>query len=135
MSKNSKLDKIMAKVGPIPVCLSCGRCVLVGKCCDKLVPVVDYSAYTAADKRADSLAKRVAALEEAIRQAPHTSNCKANTFGPDHCHCWKSDILACHKCGGTKGGTPGNEDIVDGQLVCDYCVAAEKHDSGTGLGP
>lgn len=31
---------------------------------------------------------------------------------------------ACSICGGEKGGVPGNENIIDGQLVCDYCHAA-----------
>jgi hypothetical protein len=29
---------------------------------------------------------------------------------------------ACEICGGTKGGTPGNENIIDGICVCDFCT-------------
>ena len=29
----------------------------------------------------------------------------------------------CEICGGAKGGVPGNENIVDGLVVCDYCHA------------
>lgn len=28
---------------------------------------------------------------------------------------------ACEECNGTKGGTPGNENIIDGRVLCDYC--------------
>jgi hypothetical protein len=30
----------------------------------------------------------------------------------------------CVQCGGRKGGVPGNENIVNGRRVCDYCHAA-----------
>jgi len=30
---------------------------------------------------------------------------------------------ACEFCGGNKGGTPGNENIIDEVVVCDYCTA------------
>jgi cytochrome c5 len=30
---------------------------------------------------------------------------------------------ACQVCHGTKGGEPGNENIVDGMVMCDYCHA------------
>ena len=29
---------------------------------------------------------------------------------------------ACEICGGTKGGTPGNENVIEGVCVCDFCV-------------
>lgn len=29
----------------------------------------------------------------------------------------------CEQCGGTRGGTPGNENIVDGRKLCDCCHA------------
>ena len=29
----------------------------------------------------------------------------------------------CEVCHGTKGGVPGNENIVDGKVICDYCHA------------
>lgn len=35
----------------------------------------------------------------------------------------------CERCKGEKGGTPGNENIIDGQIVCDYCHA-EMMDDG-----
>lgn len=30
---------------------------------------------------------------------------------------------SCQSCYGTKGGIPGNENVVDGQVLCDYCHA------------
>ncbi len=30
---------------------------------------------------------------------------------------------ACSRCHGARGGTPGNENIIDGKPVCDYCHA------------
>lgn len=27
----------------------------------------------------------------------------------------------CSNCGGLRGGVPGNENVVDGKLYCDYC--------------
>lgn len=33
---------------------------------------------------------------------------------------------ACQVCKGEKGGVPGNENIVDGIVMCDYCFA-EKY--------
>lgn len=27
----------------------------------------------------------------------------------------------CTRCDGAKGGIPGNENVIDGKLVCDYC--------------
>lgn len=27
----------------------------------------------------------------------------------------------CEVCGGTRGGCPGNENVVDGTIICDYC--------------
>jgi hypothetical protein len=29
----------------------------------------------------------------------------------------------CEQCGGTRGGVPGNENIVNGRKLCDYCHA------------
>jgi len=29
---------------------------------------------------------------------------------------------ACEICGGTKGGTPGNENVINGMYVCDFCT-------------
>ncbi len=31
------------------------------------------------------------------------------------------DVDACATCGGKRGGVPGNENLVDGKLMCDYC--------------
>jgi hypothetical protein len=28
---------------------------------------------------------------------------------------------ACAKCGGEQGGVPGNENIIEGDPICDYC--------------
>lgn len=30
----------------------------------------------------------------------------------------------CEECHGEKGGVPGNENIVDGRVLCDYCTSA-----------
>lgn len=30
---------------------------------------------------------------------------------------------ACEICHGESGGTPGNENIIEGKVVCDYCHA------------
>jgi hypothetical protein len=30
----------------------------------------------------------------------------------------------CQRCDGEKGGTPGNENVIDGIVTCDYCHAA-----------
>lgn len=27
----------------------------------------------------------------------------------------------CEVCGGTKGGVPGNENVIEGIVMCDYC--------------
>jgi hypothetical protein len=29
---------------------------------------------------------------------------------------------ACEICGGAKGGTPGNENVINGMCVCDFCT-------------
>lgn len=29
----------------------------------------------------------------------------------------------CSRCAGRRGGVPGNENVVDGQLLCDHCHA------------
>lgn len=29
----------------------------------------------------------------------------------------------CERCHGSKGGAPGNENIIDGKKTCDYCHA------------
>lgn len=31
----------------------------------------------------------------------------------------------CSRCRGERGGIPGNENVKDGMLVCDYCTADE----------
>lgn len=33
------------------------------------------------------------------------------------------DRDACQLCGGFRGGVPGNENVIDGVTVCDYCSA------------
>lgn len=30
----------------------------------------------------------------------------------------------CEDCGGVHGGVPGNENIVDGRVLCDYCTTS-----------
>ena len=34
---------------------------------------------------------------------------------------------SCEICKGVKGGTPGNENVIDGVTVCDYCHADESY--------
>lgn len=34
----------------------------------------------------------------------------------------------CSICHGSKGGVPGNENIVDGVVMCDYCHAERMRD-------
>jgi predicted CXXCH cytochrome family protein len=34
---------------------------------------------------------------------------------------WRKDN--CENCHGTRGGVRGNENIVDGKVLCDYCHA------------
>lgn len=29
----------------------------------------------------------------------------------------------CEVCHGTRGGVPGNENIIDGKVMCDYCTS------------
>jgi hypothetical protein len=29
----------------------------------------------------------------------------------------------CEDCGGNRGGMPGNENVVNGRVLCDYCTA------------
>jgi len=35
------------------------------------------------------------------------------------------EVDHCEECGGVNGGVPGNENIVGGKVICDYCHA--KH--------
>lgn len=37
----------------------------------------------------------------------------------------------CARCRGKQGGTPGNENIIDGVVTCDYCHAALMRDRET----
>jgi hypothetical protein len=37
----------------------------------------------------------------------------------------------CEICGGTEGGTPGNENWVDGVIICDYCDAKRHKAANT----
>jgi len=39
---------------------------------------------------------------------------------------------ACEICGGAKGGTPGNENVINGMCVCDFCTK-EYRIQGVGL--
>lgn len=32
----------------------------------------------------------------------------------------------CEDCGGSRGGMPGNENIVNGRVLCDYCCADRR---------
>lgn len=32
---------------------------------------------------------------------------------------------ACQVCRGTRGGVPGNENTIDGRVLCDYCHATQ----------
>jgi hypothetical protein len=34
-----------------------------------------------------------------------------------------NDKCKCEVCGGLRGGVPGNENIVGGVVMCDYCHA------------
>ena len=36
------------------------------------------------------------------------------------------DYDKCEKCRGLRGGVPGNENIIEGITLCDYC-SADKH--------
>jgi hypothetical protein len=60
MPDYSKLEALAALMGPEPVCLNCGRCVLVGKCCDKYTPMVDYDLW-------EKERSKVRALEQQVR--------------------------------------------------------------------
>jgi|GEM_PF-5424251 len=37
----------------------------------------------------------------------------------------ENDKDTCQICQGAKGGVPGNENVVDGVVVCDYCHAEQ----------
>lgn len=45
---------------------------------------------------------------------------------------WEALLAApkdgCEICHGAKGGVPGNENVIDGKLVCDYCHAAPQQE-------
>ncbi len=34
---------------------------------------------------------------------------------------WRKD--KCQNCKGSRGGVKGNENIVDGKVLCDYCTS------------
>jgi hypothetical protein len=36
----------------------------------------------------------------------------------------------CEGCRGIKGGVPGNENVIDGRVLCDYCHAASQVGEG-----
>ena len=37
----------------------------------------------------------------------------------------------CENCRGAKGGVPGNENVVNGRTLCDYCsVRADRQETG-----
>lgn len=35
----------------------------------------------------------------------------------------KIELDNCEQCNGSKGGQKGNENIVNGKIICDYCNA------------
>jgi hypothetical protein len=37
---------------------------------------------------------------------------------------------ACQVCHGEKGGEPGNENIIGGVIMCDYCHTLQEKSSG-----
>jgi hypothetical protein len=41
----------------------------------------------------------------------------------------------CERCLGERGGVPGNENIVDGVVLCDYCTADELFGSDQIIAP
>ena len=53
---------------------------------------------------------------------------KKDGFAPvNYCHIPRVHILDdCEVCGGTSGGVKGNENIIDGVVMCDYCSAKHK---------
>ncbi len=41
------------------------------------------------------------------------------------------EVDACQVCGGTSGGVPGNENIEDGKVMCDYCSAKRMREKSS----
>lgn len=37
----------------------------------------------------------------------------------------------CVECKGRKGGVPGNENVIEGKVICDYCHAAKLKNTPT----
>jgi hypothetical protein len=42
-------------------------------------------------------------------------------------------VDACQVCNGTKGGVAGNENIIGGKVVCDYCHADRSYSSASAV--
>ena len=67
MTKYSKLMELAERMGPDPICLNCGRCVLIGKCCDKYEPVVDHAIWQKERDKVRVLNKLVQDLTEELK--------------------------------------------------------------------
>lgn len=92
-------------------------------------------ALPAATREQESRPSRLSADPE--RQCAHASHFVRG--GPEHVHCplcgesWKHSGTRgadapperdrCQLCNGWRGGVPGNENMVRGVIVCDYCSA------------
>lgn len=65
----------------------------------------------------------------------HLCGARGYRLDDDICPACKEDALPreggkCEICHGTKGGVPGNENIIDGKVICDYCHAELPREGG-----
>ncbi len=83
---------------------------------------IEYSQgkYNAYDKALKDLEPLLSAAEEEIEQQQGKIRLLMSTL---HYECPEKYPDNCVICKGTKGGVCGNENIIDGKVMCDYCHA------------
>ena len=103
--------------------------------CAKGLPIVAFAAGMACHEPDESdswlckawslhIAFPSAFVESAAPPAKRASKC-CPRCGEDHAgECAAKD--ACQICHGAKGGVPGNENLTDGIVMCDYCLVIHR---------
>jgi len=81
-----------------------------------------YVGYVAASLLADAIAR----LDTETATVGRLTRELAAALAPAGGVAGATKLDACEECHGAKGGVPGNENIVDGRTLCDYCHAAAE---------
>lgn len=89
---------------------------------EKIAQYVKEVGVSKGETKVDELTKRVRELTSENYHLRQVIGDAARHLTAEAARQARRDLDACMNCKGSRGGVPGNENIIDGKILCDYCT-------------